>query len=136
MHTETLTDCGYRKGAADAMLTGRRVILVEDEYFIASDLKKVLEAHGGEVIGPIGDVAKAASVISSDGRIDCAVLDIDIKGQAVFPLVRLLREQGIAWIYVSGYSEALVPVEFRAGAHIEKPVSDRFLVSSIIDVTR
>jgi CheY-like chemotaxis protein len=118
------------------MLVGRRVMVVEDEYFIASDINLVLEALGAEVVGPIADVAKAASTILSGEQIDCAVLDIDLKGQAVFPLVPLLREEGIPWIYVSGFSEALVPGEFRASTHLEKPVDDKVLVGSILDIIR
>jgi len=117
-------------------LAGRRILIVEDEYFIAAEIRLMLEEHGADVIGPVADIRKANIAIASGGRIDCAILDIDVNGQAVFPVIPLLREQGIPWIYVSGFSEPLVPVHLRARAHLEKPVDEKLLVDAVMSVGR
>lgn len=40
-------------------LAGRKYLVVEDEYLIASDLLMTLEDEGARVFGPVSDVARA-----------------------------------------------------------------------------
>ena len=56
-------------------LAGCRILVVEDEYFLANDLEKVLRENGALVIGPIGERAEAMTLIDNDG-FDVAVIDI------------------------------------------------------------
>ena len=35
-------------------LSGRRIFIVEDEYFLADDIGKACRALGAEVAGPVG----------------------------------------------------------------------------------
>jgi CheY-like chemotaxis protein len=116
-------------------LTGRRILVVEDEYFIAEEMRTLLVGFGAVVIGPLSDQFKAIEMLS-DTEIDCAVLDIDLSGRAVFPLIHELRRRDIPWLYVSGYSERLVPEELRARAHLEKPVASDALLASILGLLR
>jgi CheY-like chemotaxis protein len=116
-------------------LTGRRILVVEDEYFIAEEMRALLAGFGAVVIGPLSDQFKAIEMLS-DTEIDCAVLDIDLSGRAVFPLIHELRRRDIPWLYVSGYSERLVPEELRARAHLEKPVASDALLASILGLLR
>ena len=37
-------------------LTGRRILVVEDEYFIADDIARALTSLGAEVVGPAPDL--------------------------------------------------------------------------------
>jgi two-component SAPR family response regulator len=116
-------------------LAGRRILVVEDEYFIAEELSGLLADYGAQVIGPVSDQKKAISLLSQI-TIDCALLDIDVNGRAVFPLIQELRDRNVPWIYVTGYSEALVPEELHGHAHLEKPVASDALVASIAGLFR
>ena len=49
-----------------AGLGGVRVLVVEDEYFIAQDLRSSLEAAGASVVGPVGDVAAGMALLKSE----------------------------------------------------------------------
>ena len=55
-------------------LVGRRILIVEDEYFLADDLRQILSDQRAEVLGPVATIANVLSVISNTGPIDCAVL--------------------------------------------------------------
>jgi CheY-like chemotaxis protein len=123
------------EAAESRPLTGCRILVVEDEYFIAEEIKVLLVKLGAVVIGPLSDQFEAIEVLS-DVEIDCAVLDIDIRGRAVFPLTRALRQRDIPWLYASGYSESLVPEEWRGRAHVEKPIVSEALVASIQGILR
>jgi DNA-binding response OmpR family regulator len=116
-------------------LARRRILVVEDEYFIAEEIKLLLMDLGATVIGALPDQEKATATLS-DTEIDCAVLDIDICGRAIFPLTFELKRRDIPWLYVSGYSERLVPEAVRGGAHLEKPVAPGALVASIYGLLR
>lgn len=116
-------------------LAGRRILVVEDEYFIAEEIRALLVELGATVVGPLSDQFKAIAMLS-DTEIDCAVLDIDVSGQSIFPLIRELRQRDIPWLYVSGYSEALVPENLRGRAHLEKPIVSEALAASIQGILR
>ncbi|OXE37839.1 hypothetical protein CCS92_33810, partial [Methylobacterium radiotolerans] len=45
-------------------LAGRRVLLVEDDYFIAVDLKSGFEEGGAQVLGPVASVDAAPALIA------------------------------------------------------------------------
>src|SRR5262249_16276779 len=116
-------------------LAGRRILVVEDEYFIAEEIGALLVRSGAVVVGPLSDQFKPIDILS-ETAIGCAVLDIDLSGRAVFPLIRELRDRDIPWLYVSGYSEGLVPEDLRARAHLEKPLAPDALVASIQGILR
>jgi CheY-like chemotaxis protein len=116
-------------------LAGRRILVVEDEYFIAEEITALLLPLGAVVVGPLSDQFKAIELLS-DTEIDCAVLDIELRGRAVFPLIRELQQRDIPWLYVTGYSEGLVPEEWRAAVHLEKPIVSDALVASILGLLR
>ena len=72
------------------MLTGRRILLVEDEFFIAEDMACQLEAGGAEVIGPVASVDAAIELIEQTERIDGAVVDVNLQGVMSWPVADAL----------------------------------------------
>jgi len=57
-------------------LEDARVLVVEDEYFVAEEITRALEDRGAKVIGPAPTMADALTLIS-DGPLDAAILDIN-----------------------------------------------------------
>ena len=51
-------------------LAGRRVLVVEDEYFLADDIVLALTALGARIVGPYGDLDEASKVVDRDIAID------------------------------------------------------------------
>ena len=98
----------------------RRVLLVEDEYFLADDLVGLLRGTGLEVVGPVGTLDDAQRLVDKE-RIDCAILDINLRGQMAFPVADRLGEAGIPFVFATGYSRTAIPDRFRGVPHIEKP---------------
>ena len=83
-------------------LAGRHVLLAEDDALVALDLASAFETEGAIVLGPFSRVAEALDCIGSGIAIDSAVLDIDLGGEAVFPVAIALRERGIPFVFASG----------------------------------
>ena len=65
------------------------------------------------------------------GPLDAAILDIGLGDGRVFPLARMLREQGIPFDFLSGYGPAIVPDEFGDVPFLEKPVPVNAVVNQL-----
>jgi CheY-like chemotaxis protein len=117
--------------AAKGALASRRILVVEDEYFLADDMAQVLAGLGAEVLGPVSTREQALALLSSDERIDVAVLDINLRGQTVFPVADALTERGIPFVFTTGYSKASLPPAYRQVPHWEKPFNPNELAKAL-----
>ena len=106
---------------ARADLTGKRVLVVEDEGLIADDMRLVLERCGAQVVGPAPDLSRARELAQAGG-FDCAVLDINLHGEHVFTLARELKARGQCFIFATGYGSSFVPLDLKDTPHFEKPL--------------
>src|SRR3954453_11157705 len=102
-------------------LTGHRILLVEDEYFIADDMAQSFREHGIEVVGPAASVADALDLIRDTERLDGAVLDINLRGEMVFPVADALETRNVPFLFATGYDAAIVPARYRHIPRCEKP---------------
>jgi DNA-binding response OmpR family regulator len=111
-------------------LAGRRILIVEDEYYLADDLVRALRDEGAEVAGPVGTLAEAERLVA-EGRIDCAILDINLRGEMAFPVADRLGEAGIPFLIASGYSRDHLPERFGAVPHLHKPFDPAQLAAAV-----
>jgi CheY-like chemotaxis protein len=107
----------------EAALSSRRVLVVEDEYFLADDMASALQRSGAEVIGPVPTLDQALTVLASGERVDLAVLDINLKGETAFPIADALSRHGVPFVFATGYSVSIVPPEHSAVPLLEKPLA-------------
>ena len=101
-------------------LIGCRVLVVEDEFFIADDLAQLLERNGAEVIGPAPTLARALELLQS-GRPDCAVVDVNLRGQMAYALADELRSRGVPFVFATGYDPAVIPSDYAEVPRLQKP---------------
>jgi CheY-like chemotaxis protein len=105
-------------------VSGKQVLVIEDEYFIASDLTRALRDAGAHVVGPSGDVTRGIALV--EGRtIDAAVLDINLEGADSYPIADALRARNIPFLFVTGYDDWALAQAYRAVPRISKPFSTR-----------
>jgi DNA-binding response OmpR family regulator len=97
-----------------------RILIIEDEYYLAADLAEALVARGAEVIGPIGTLGEAMDAIAADPP-DQAVLDMNLRGELSFPIADRLDAAGIPYVIATGYSAGSLPERFRGKPRVEKP---------------
>ena len=110
-----------------SVFAGRRVLVVEDEYMLAEDLREELERAGAEVLGPVPSVKKALEILQSEPRPDMALLDINLQGEMAWPVADLLRNTGIPFIFATGYDAKAIPPRYADVPRTEKPVALRNL---------
>ena len=100
----------------------RRILVVEDEYFLAQDMIQGLRAEGAEVVGPAGAVCDALDLIGATARIDAAVLDLNLRGELAYPVADALTERGVPFVFTTGYDQSYIPERYNGVARFEKPV--------------
>jgi CheY-like chemotaxis protein len=88
-----------------AKLAGLRVLVVEDEMMVSMLIEDMLTDLGCTVVGPASRLDEAIDLATTT-EIDCAVLDVNLGGQPIFPLADLLRERGRPFAFATGYGDA------------------------------
>jgi len=107
-----------------------RILVVEDDFFIADDLAAILEQHGAAVMGPISNVGDALNLLA-DSRPDCALLDVNLAGEMAFGLAAALRERGVPFLLITGYDRQALPEAFADVAILNKPFTGLILIEAI-----
>ncbi|MDX1941558.1 MAG: sigma-54 dependent transcriptional regulator [Saprospiraceae bacterium] len=81
-----------------------KILIVEDEFIVANDLRFMLERAGYIVCG-IADSVPEARIIINKEKPDLILLDIQLKGQLNgIDLAKQLKEEQIAFVYLSANS--------------------------------
>jgi DNA-binding NtrC family response regulator len=91
-----------------------KVLIVEDQFIEANDLRLMLEKAGYHVSGIARSVQKALEIME-DERPSLVLLDIYLKGKLTgIDLAKKLREENIAFVYLSANSNQDVLAEAKA----------------------
>jgi CheY-like chemotaxis protein len=106
---------------SEQTLQGARILVVEDEYFLADDLSRTLAEAGAEVIGPAASIEDATALIADATRIDVALLDVNLRGDMVYPIADALRARGVPFVFATGYDQWALPERFSDAPRVEKP---------------
>lgn len=103
---------------------GLRLLLVEDEHLLALCLFELLEDLGVQVLGPVKCVSDALDLIDRAPELDAAILDVNLAGEAVFPVADRLRARRVPFAFASGHDPALMPSRFRDVPICRKPLDE------------
>lgn len=104
------------------LLDQARVLILEDDYYLATDLQDALKAAGATVIGPFPDTADAARAITDDHP-DCALVNLNLGRGISLELPRELARRTIPFAFVTGYNHAAIPEDFSGMARVENTTS-------------
>ena len=72
-------------GPEDA-LSGRRILVIEDDALLAMELMEELEEIGAEPIGPMMSVSAALDAVQTYQQIDAALMNVNLRGELSFPV--------------------------------------------------
>jgi CheY-like chemotaxis protein len=101
-------------------LEGNRVLVVEDDGLVAMTVEDMLGELGCVVAATASTLPDALQKVGAGG-FDFALLDVNLRGEAVFPVAQVLTEQGIPFAFASGYGAAGLPNAYRANPLVSKP---------------
>ncbi len=122
-------------GHGEMNATGKpRILVVEDEYWLAEDIRQALSQAGQKVVGPFATIGEAMASLES-APVDGAILDINLRGEEVFPLASELRRRQIPYAFTTGYGEEILPDEHRDAPRWQKPFEPADMVHAFLELT-
>lgn len=96
--------------------TKSRILIVEDEPFIALTLEDMLEELGFALVGTVSSVSEALEIAGRE-QVDCALLDVNLGSEKIDPVADLLAQRGCPFIFTTGYGRSGIPA-----GHADRPV--------------
>lgn len=106
----------------DQNLQGIRVLIAEDNFFLADSLQFALEGLGATVVGPFPTSEQALAALAQ-GPVDVGILDVDLQGSSSAEVARGLEARGLPFLFMTGFETAdLLPAGLRGRPFLHKPV--------------
>ena len=94
------------------------VLLVEDEVVIRMMVADMLEELGYAVAAEAGKVDEALTILQST-KFDLAILDVNLAGHSIYPVVQAIQALNRPFILATGYGA--LPDELQGNPTISKP---------------
>lgn len=106
-----------------------RILVVEDEPFIAMGLEQLLPKLGYEVVSVASHLRDALAKAEAGG-FDLAILDVNLSGELSYRVADVLLAKGIPFIFCTAYAD----VAFGRYTHVpvlQKPFDKKALSRAI-----
>lgn len=101
-------------------LSGRRVLVVEDEVMVSWVLEDMLADFGCAVVGPAARLNEALAMVEAEA-FDAALLDVNLNGEQSFPVADALAARGVPFIFSTGYNKDSLPSDYQSCPMLQKP---------------
>lgn len=116
----------------ETALKGRRVLVIEDDYWVAQLLVELLANAGAEVLGPFGWIDEALAFIADHtDSFDSAVLDINLHGAKSYPIADALIAKQIPFVFTTGYGSAGIDPPYGEHLRCAKPFNRDLLIAAL-----
>ena len=99
---------------------GLKVLLVEDESIVAFLIEDMLTDAGCQVLGHASGLGEAFTLFDRL-KPEAAVLDVNLRGEMVFPFAERLEQSRVPFLFATGYGVAGIPEQWRRWPVIQKP---------------
>jgi DNA-binding response OmpR family regulator len=114
------------------LLSGARVLVVEDDFLIGLELAMILSDAGAVVIGP-SQTVEAALKSADDQTLSAAILDIRLGPDTAAPIARRLTEHHVPFLFYTGQSKTdPMPAEWPDSPVISKPALPDALIRAVV----
>jgi CheY-like chemotaxis protein len=104
----------------NSRLSGRKVLVVEDEMIVGWLLEDMLVDLGCAIVGPATSVNQALAMIDAEA-FDAAVLDVNLDGQMSYPVADALTARGMPFVFSTGYDKDTLRDGYRTFLVLQKP---------------
>jgi CheY-like chemotaxis protein len=111
-------------------VAGKRVLVVEDELMIRMLLEGMLTDLGHTVVAQAGGIEEALA-LARQAEFDVALLDVNLNNEPITPVVEILVERGLPFVFASGYGQRGVPEAYRASPTLQKPFQVEALAQAL-----
>lgn len=115
---------------SNKVLSGCRIMILEDDYFQAQDSHQMLEEAGATVILVSAVVPDLAELLA-EGRIDAALIDINLGVGLTLDFARRLRAEEVPFVFLTGYDESVLPDDLADCPSISKPADGKRVLAAL-----
>ena len=109
---------------------GKRVLVIEDELMIRMLLQDMLDDLGHTLAGEAGRIDEAVT-LARQAEFDIAILDVNLNGEPISPVVEVLVERGLPFVFATGYGQRGVPEPYRRTPTLQKPFQAEALAQAL-----
>lgn len=117
----------------NARFRGLKVLLVEDEVLISFLVEDMLTELGCAAVWHAKGVKEALAILR-EKRPDCAVLDVNLAGEFVYPLAAQLDTAKIPFVFATGYGREGIQPPWGRKPVVQKPYDTHALASALSSV--
>lgn len=103
-------------------LSGRRILVVEDDFLLSEDICEQIRIHNGEVLGPAATLEHGQTLLHRGPHPDGCILNIRLQNRMVYPLADDLFRMGIPFVFASGEHRDSIPAPYLHVPHFSKPI--------------
>jgi CheY-like chemotaxis protein len=115
-------------------LSGKSLLVVEDEALIAMSVESSLLDAGATIVKTANSIAVALSALDEGIRFDAAIVDLLLINENTYPLVQILSERGVPVVITTGDQIDLGhPALSNAVAFLQKPYNDSELIEALVE---
>ncbi len=114
----------------DKSLSGRRILVVEDEMIILMLIEDVLMDCGCESVTAAATVDRALALIDAQS-FDVAMVDVNLNGHKSYAVADALAARGVPFFFSTGYSEHGLRDGYRNQPVLNKPFQREKLVEML-----
>jgi len=118
------------------LLTGKRCLVVDDEFLIALDIQQALEHAGATEVVCAGNATEALAIAGAQ-RFDIAVLDVRLgrTGGSSLPIAEVLAAAGTPFVFLTGLrGDSAEARAYPDAPVVEKPYDAQVLLAAIRQV--
>ncbi len=114
-------------------LSGHRILLVEDEFFIALEVKSIVREARGEVAAHAPSLARALKLADTP-NLSLAILDFRLGSKDSLPVATKLHAAGVPFIFHTGSNEPILPETWPRVPIVPKAAAPGRLVSTLVSL--
>ena len=118
----------------DKVLSGLRILVVEDEMMVLMIIEDMLGDLGCESVTDAGTVNQAIALIDSQ-VFDAAMLDMNLDGTKSHAVADALAVRGVPFVFATGYSADDMRDGYRDRPVLQKPFKFEELVENLTRLT-
>jgi len=115
-------------------LSNHRVLIVEDEFIIATELADIVRDAGAEVVGPAVSAPEALQLIENH-EITVAILDVRLGDHDSLPVAQRLADARIPFVFHTGNRDGDLSKDWPVVPVVKKPALPEVLLKAVAAVT-
>jgi len=88
----------------DTPLSGLKILIAHDDYFVAGELAAVARRAGGEIVGSTATLAAAWALVRTPGALNAALVRTRLQEMSAEPLIDELEQRRIPTLLLASDS--------------------------------